>query len=110
MLVGTSRAAVASVALGSIALAAWVFAVVVSYIFPPAAGHHSPATGSAGHTFIFLMLLSGLLGPVVLITSLVAVFSVKRSRGTRKGIGLALLGIALAGAPYALMRLLPNPW
>jgi len=56
------QASVASVVLGSVALAAWVFAVVLSYIFPPAAGHYSPATGTAGHAFILLMLLSGLLG------------------------------------------------
>jgi len=106
----TSRAAIATVTLGAVALGSWVFAVVLAYIFPPPPGHYSPATGDAGPAFMMLMLLSGLLGPVVLVTAMVAFVSVKRSRGTRQGIRLALLGAALAAAPYALGPLLPNPW
>ena len=105
----TSRAAITTLTLGSGALGSWVLAVVLSYIFPPAPGHYSPATGNAGPLFTVLMLLSGLLGPVVLVTAIVALVSVKRSGGTRKGIRLALLGAALAPAPYALGPLLPNP-
>ena len=59
---------------------------------------------------MLLMLLSGLLDPVVLVTAIVAFVSVKRSEGTRNGIGLALLGAALAAVPYVLGPLLPNPW
>ena len=106
----SSKLAVLALTLGFVSLMTWVLAVLVGYIFPPAAGHHSPAMGTGGHVFILLMLLSALLGPVVLITALFAVINVKRGRGMRKGIGLALLGVALAGAPYALARLLPNPW
>ena len=106
----TSKAAITTLTLGSVALGSWVLAVVLSYIFPPAPGHYSPDTGEAGPVFMMLMLLSGLLDPVVLVAAIVAFVSVKRSGGTRKGIGLALLGAALAAAPYALGPLLPNPW
>ena len=110
MPVRTDNSSVLALMLGFVSLMTWVLAVLLGYIFPPAAGHHSPAMGTAGHVFILLMLLSALLGPVVLITALAAVFSVKRSRGTRKGVGLALIGIALAVAPYALVWLMPNAW
>jgi len=93
-----------------VAFMSWVLAVMLGYIFPAAPGHHSPATGSAGHVIILLMLVSGLLGPVVLVTAMVAMVSVKRSGGTLKDNGLALLAIALAGVPYILARFLPNPW
>ena len=106
----TSRAAIATLTLGAVALGSWVLAVVLSYIFPPAPGHYSPDTGDAGSTFMMLMFLSGVMGPVVLVTAIVTVVSVRRSGGTRKGIGLALLGAALAAAPYALGPFLPNPW
>ena len=105
----TSRAATITLTLGSVALGSWVLAVVLAYIFPPAPGHYSPDTGDAGPVFIMLMLLSGLLGPVAWVTAIVAFVSVRRSGGTRKGVGLALLGAALAAAPYALGPLLPNP-
>jgi hypothetical protein len=105
----TSRAATTTLTLGSVALGSWVLAVVLAYIFPPAPGHYSPDTGDAGPVFIMLMLLSGLLGPVAWVTAIVAFVSVRRSGGTRKGVGLALLGAALAAAPYALGPLLPNP-
>ena len=105
----TSRAATITLTLGSVALGSWVLAVVLAYIFPPAPGHYSPDTGDAGPVFMMLMLLSGLLGPVVWVTAIVAFVSVRRSGGTRKGVGLALLGAALAAAPYALGPLLPNP-
>jgi len=104
----TSRAAIATLILGGLALAAWVTAVLLAFIFPPAPGHYSPATGVAGLAFTLLMLLSGLLGPVVLIMAVVAFVSVSRSGGTRRGIGLALLGAVLAAAPYALGPLLPD--
>ncbi len=105
-----TNVAVLALTLGFVSLMAWVLAVLLGYTFPPDPGHHSPATGTAGHLFIILMLLSGLLGPIVLITALVGVINVKRDKGMRKGIGLALLGVVLAGAPYALAPLLPNPW
>ena len=105
----TSRVAITTLTLGSVALGSWVLAVGLSYIFPPAPGHYSPDTGDAGSVFIILMLLSGLLGPVVLVTAIVALVSVKRSGGTLKGIRSALLGAALAAAPYVLGPLLPNP-
>lgn len=105
----TSRAPIATLALGCVALASWVLAVVLAYVFPPAPGHHSH-TGDAGPVFMMLMLLSGLMQLVVLVAALVAFVSVRRSGGTRKGIGLALLGSALAAAPYALGPLLPDPW
>jgi hypothetical protein len=102
----TSKAAIASLAVGCIALVSWVSAVVLGYIFPPPPGHGSPAVGPAGPVFIVLMLLSGVLAPVVLVTAIVAVFSVRRSGGTRKGILMALLGLVLAAAPYALSGVL----
>ncbi len=105
----TSRVAITTLTLGSVALGSWVLAVGLSYIFPPAPGHYSSTTGDAGPVVMMLMLLSGLLGPVVLVTAIVAFVSVKRSGGTRKGIRLALVGAALAAAPYALGPLLPNP-
>ena len=105
----TSRAATITLTLGSGALGSWVLAVVLAYIFPPAPGHYSPDTGDAGPVFMMLMLLSGLLGPVVWVMAIVAFVSVRRSGGARKGVGLALLGAALAAAPYALGPLLPNP-
>src|SRR5438105_14308996 len=98
----TSRAAITTLTLGSGALGSWVLAVVLSYIFPPAPGHYSPATGNAGPLFTVLMLLSGLLRPVVLVTAIVALASVKRSGGTRNGIRLALLRAVHGGAPSAL--------
>ena len=104
----TSKPAVATLTLGGVALLSWVSAVVLAYIFPPGPGHYSPATGLAGLAFMVLMLLSGLLGPVVWIMAVVAFVSVRRSGGMRKGIGLALLGAALAAAPYALGPLLPD--
>lgn len=85
---GTNRAAVATLTLGGVALLSWVAAVVLA--------------------FMVLMLLSGLLGPVVLIMAVVAFISVRRSGGAQKGIGFALLGMALAAAPYAFGPLLPN--
>ena len=106
----TSRAATTTLTLGFVALGSWVLAVALAYIFPPTPGHYSPDTGDAGPVFMMLMLLSGLLGPVVLVTAIVTFVSVKRSRGTRKGIRLALLGVALAAMPYALGPLLPNPY
>lgn len=102
------RAAVATLTLGGVALLSWVAAVVLVYIFPPAPGSYSPATGGGGLAFMLLMLLSGLLGPVVLIMAVVAFISVRRSGGTQKGIGSAILGVALAAAPYAIGPLLPN--
>jgi uncharacterized membrane protein required for colicin V production len=106
----TSRAAIATLALGCVALASWVLAVVLAYVFPPAPGHHSPDTGDAAPDFMMLMLLSGLMQLFVLVTALVAFVSVRRSGGTRRGIGLALLGAALAATPYALGLHLPDPW
>jgi len=105
---GTSRAAVATLTLGGVALLSWVGAVVLAYIFPPAPGHYSPATGGGGLAFMLLMSLSVLLEPVVLIMAVVAFISVRRSGGMQKGIGLALLGVALAAAPYAFGPLLPK--
>jgi hypothetical protein len=105
----TNRAAIATLALGCVALVSWVLAVALSYVLPPAPGHHSPATGAAGPVFMMLMLLSGLLGPVVFVTAMVAFVSVRRSGGTQKGIGFALFGVALAAAPYALGLLLTDP-
>ncbi len=110
MTLSTNTAAVASLALGCAALVSWVLAVLLAYIFPPAPGHKSPATGRAGPVFILLMLLSVFLAAVVLVTAVVALFSLIYSGGTPKDICLVLLGIALAGAPYILGRLLPNPW
>ena len=106
----TSRAATLTLRLGSLAFGSWVLAIVLAYIFPPAPGHYSPETGDAGSVFMILMLLSGLLGPVVWVTAIVALVSVKRSAGRLKGIGSALLGAALAAGPYVLGPLLPNPW
>jgi hypothetical protein len=105
---GTNRVAVATLTLGGVALLSWVAALVLAYIFPPAPGHYSPATGGGGFAFMVLMLLSGLLGPVVLIMAVVAFISVRRSGGAQKGIGFAILGMALAVAPYAFGPLLPN--
>lgn len=96
----TSRWAVATFTLGSVALFSWVSAGVLYHVFPATPGHDSPATDLAGLALEVLKWVCGLLGPVVLITGVAAFVSVRRSGGTRKGSGLALMGAVMAAVPY----------
>lgn len=80
MTVRTSRAAVASLALGCVALVSWVFAAL----------HASPNPNPV------FVLLTGLLGPVVWVTAITLCL---REKNTRKDIGLALLGVPLPSRP-----------
>jgi len=62
--------------LGAVALGSWVLAVGLAYILP--SGSRSvtrPTRATLGLSFMMLMLLSGVMGPVVLVTAMVAVMS-----------------------------------
>lgn len=86
--------------IGAITFASWLLAVLLGLTFPAPPGHASPALGKAGALFVILMLLSILLSIGTLIITVTTLILVIVSKGERKGIVLAMTGLALAGIPW----------
>jgi hypothetical protein len=95
--------------IGCAALLSWALSVPLIYIFPPSPGHSSPLTGNAGLIILSLAFIWSFLVLITAVTAIAGVFLVIISRGAQKGIGLSLIGAALAAAPMFLDKLLPPP-
>ncbi len=104
-LVKTNRLSITSIAGATLVPLIYLLMIVITWLFPPPPPHISPFFSAAAPLFLLMGFALFFLGPLALITGIIALQRIRKGIGNQKGRVLALIGLIIGGVQTALIVL-----